>query len=176
MRAALYRLYASNKHVSHGLILLALLGLALGIRIATPSCFHLPGNDIPEHIAYSMRLDFPDPARSFFRTTLDRLLSSNHGYTQAAGIYLLYKTTFDWLSAPINPQSLALVHSLVGVASLVAFFAFVRRQTSFHDAIIITACFALIPVHIGISILGDCVVNHQVQIRQAGFPHMGNRR
>ncbi|MEI6788340.1 MAG: hypothetical protein WCL49_07670 [bacterium] len=130
---------------------MVLLVAALSIRIAAPDCFHLPGNDIPEHIAYSMSLDFPVQDRSFFRTTIDRLLSFNHGYTQAAGMYLLYKSAFDWLSAPINPHTLALVHSLVGIASLAAFFAFIRRQTSFHAAIIMTTCLALMPVHVGIS-------------------------
>ncbi|MEI8140659.1 MAG: hypothetical protein WCI03_12435 [bacterium] len=139
------------KRVTHWLILFILLAAALGIRIASPHFFHLPGNDIPEHIAYPMRLDFADAGRTVFRTTVDRLLSFPHGYTQAGGIYVIYKAFFDWMGVPINPFTLALTHSLIGLASLLSVFAFIRSQCGFRDAILVTAVLAVVPVHVGIS-------------------------
>jgi len=130
--------------------ILLILASAFLLRVASPTLFHEPGSDIPLHIAMPIHLDQAWADRGI-TGLIGQSLRFNHGYSTINTLHLLYGAAFTLAGIPINPFSLAMVHSILGMASLLALFLFLTRVVRYRDALFITLLVSLSPVHVGMS-------------------------
>ena len=132
-----------------GIVLL--MGILTALRVWQPCVFHWSGSDIPIHIAAPMSLDPALTHLSTLPNAIRHIVAFHHGYSQITGLYALYKLVFGVLGVPINEFSLAAVHSIVGMLSLVAAFFFVRSFAGTRTAVFFAVLLGLAPIHVALS-------------------------
>ncbi len=130
--------------------ILFILGLSLLIRVWSPTLFQIPGNDVPLHIAYPLHLNQALAERGL-RGLIGGTLNFNHGYSQILSLYGLYQTAFTLFSLPVTPFTLSFIHSLIGMASLLAVFLFLKCVIPPAEAFWVTILISLMPIHVGMS-------------------------
>lgn len=132
-----------------GIVLLMFVLAAL--RVWHPCVFHWPGSDIPIHIAAPMSLDPALHHLASVPNAIRHIVAFHHGYSQITSLYVLYKLVFGVACVPINEFSLAVVHSIVGMASLLAAFFFVRSFAGTRTAVFFAIILGLAPIHVALS-------------------------
>ena len=124
--------------------------MALMLRIYSPTIFSEPGNDIPLHIAHPLHLNQAWTERGLAGLA-GQSLRYIHGYSTINTLHLLYGITFTLFGIPIAPLSVAGIHSLIGIASLIVLFLFLKRVVPFWDALCMVILVSLTPIHVGMS-------------------------
>jgi hypothetical protein len=130
--------------------LLLILTSAFMLRIVSPTLFHEPGNDIPLHIAVPIHLDQVWAERGI-TGLIGQSLRYVHGYSTINTLHLLYGAAFTLAGMPITPVSMAGVHALIGMTSLLTLFLFLNRVVARRDALLMTLLASLAPIHVGMS-------------------------